>query len=55
MRRGQTDYRNKRDAVSVLFKFSKYQNKSGEDGGTKNERVTVGGNPLTAHGLDTLQ
>ena len=55
MRRGQTDYRNKGDAVSVLSKLSKYKNKSGEDGGVQNERVTVGGNPLTAHGLDNLQ
>jgi hypothetical protein len=55
MRRGQTDYRNDGDAVSVLSKFSKYKNKSGGDGGTYNERVTVGGTPLAAHALDTLQ
>lgn len=55
MQRGQIDYRNKGDVVSVLSKFSKYKNKRGEDGGTVNERVTTGGNLLTAHALDTLQ
>jgi hypothetical protein len=55
MRAGQTDYRNKGDVVSVLSKFSKYKNKSGESGGTHNERVTTGGMPLAAHALDTLK
>lgn len=54
MRRGQTDYRNDGDAVSVLSKFSKYKNKSGGESGV-NDRVTVGGNPLSAHALDTLK
>jgi hypothetical protein len=55
MRAGQTDYRNKGDVVSVLSKFSKYKNKSGDSGGTHNERVTTGGMPLAAHALDTLK
>ena len=54
MRRGQTDYRNKGDLVSVLSNFSKYKNKSGENGGTHHERIDVGGDLLTAHALDTL-
>jgi hypothetical protein len=55
MRRGQTDYRNDGDVVSVLSKFSKYKKKNGDDSGAKNERVTVGGTPLAAHALDTLK
>lgn len=55
MRRGQIDYRNDGDVLSVLSKFSKYKNKKREDGGVVNERVTSSGNPLVSHSLDTLQ
>ena len=54
MRRGQTDYRNKGDLVSALSSFSNYKNKKGENGGTHNERIDVGGDLLSAHSLDTL-
>jgi len=54
MQRGQTDYRNKGDLVSVLSNFSKYKNKSGENGGTHHERIDVGGDLICAHALDTL-
>ena len=54
MRRGQKDYRNKNDIISLGSQFSKYKNKKGEDGGTHNERVETGGGLFSAHSLDSL-
>lgn len=54
MRRGQIDYRHKNDLASALSDFSKYKNKSGEDGGARNDRINSPGNFISAHDLDTL-
>ena len=55
LRRGQVDYRSPNDVVSALSKFSKYKNKSGEDGGTHVEEVGGKRSLLKSHGLEALE